>query len=356
MARTTLSTPLPLARVAAIVQGELTGDPSALVFGISEPETAQEGDLVFAWTKKAAELAFCSPAVALVTTRQFARPEKPYILVNDAKLALALFLEALFKPAPITPRISPTAVIGEKVQLGEGVFVGDYAVIGDGTEIGDGTVIHPHVCIGRNVRIGTNCCIYPHAVIYDGAVIGNRVSIHAGAVIGKEGFGFVWDGKQYRRIPQIGTVVIEDDVEIGALTCIDRATFGETRIGKGTKIDNLVQIAHNCVVGTHCALAGQVGLAGSVQLGNGVLLGGQVGIADHVRVGDGVALLAKSGLMDNAPPNTQWAGYPARPRMQWLRTEAALSDLPDALKLLRQLAQRVTELERALKEREEKQK
>jgi len=285
--------------------------------------------------------------------RELSRPEKPHIVVAEPKLAMAMLLEALFPPESMPAKISPTAIIGEGVKLGKGVFIGDYAIVGDNSVIGDGTVIYPHVCIGRRVQIGTDCRIYPQVTIYDGVVIGNRVVIHAGSVIGKDGFGFVWDGERHRRIPQVGTVVIEDDVEIGANVCIDRATIGETRIGKGTKIDNLVQIAHNCTLGAHCVLAGQVGLAGSVKVGNGVMMGGQVGIADHVQVGDGAALLAKTGLMDNAPPKTQWAGYPARTRIQWLRIEAALNELPDALKFLRQLERRLEELEKSLKPKSE---
>jgi len=353
MPRTNFPEPLLLKRIAEIVNGEIFGDPQTVVTGLSEPSTAQQGDLVFAWSKPYAEQAFKSQATAIVTSRELSRPEKPHIVVAEPKLAMAVLLEALFPPEPMPAKISPTAIIGEGVKLGEGVFIGDYAVIGDNSVIGDGTVIYPHVYIGRRVQIGANCRIYPQVTIYDGVVIGNRVIIHAGSVIGKDGFGFIWDGERYRRIPQVGTVVIEDDVEIGANVCIDRATIGETRIGKGTKIDNLVQIAHNCTLGAHCILAGQVGLAGSVKVGNGVMMGGQVGIADHVQVGDGVALLAKSGLMDNAPPKTQWAGYPARTRIQWLRIEAALNELPDALKFLRQLERRLEELEKSLKPKSE---
>lgn len=346
MARTNFPSPIPLKLVSEVVNGELIGDPETLVMGISEPQSAQSGDLVFVWSRNFAEQAFASQATAVVTLKEFARSEKPHIVVANPRLAMAILLEKIFPPTAFPAQISPTAIIGKNVKLGKDVFVGDYAFIGDDAEIGDGTVIYPHTYIGNRVRIGFQCRIYPHVTIYDDVTIGNRVIVHAGAVIGKEGFGFVWDGERHRRIPQVGTIVIEDDVEIGANVCIDRATIGETRIGKGTKIDNLVQIAHNCVLGAHCVLAGQVGLAGSVKVGNGVLMGGQVGIADHVQVGDSVVLLAKSGLMSDAPPKTQWGGYPARTRVQWLRIEAALKELPDALKLLQQIAQRVEKLEK----------
>lgn len=347
MARINLPSPIPLKFVCEIVNGKLVGDPETLVTGISEPQTAQTGDLVFVWSKTFVEQAFTGKASAVVTLKEFVRPEKPHIIVTNPRLAMAVLLEELFPPTTFPAQISQTAVIGRNVKLGEGVFVGDYAVIGDDTVIGDGTIVYPHAYIGKCVRIGSHCRIYPHVTIYDDVTIGDRVIVHAGAVIGKEGFGFVWDGERYRRIPQVGTVVIEDDVEIGANVCIDRATLGETRIGKGTKIDNLVQIAHNCDLGSHCVLAGQVGLAGSVQVGNKVMMGGQVGISDHVQIGNEVVLLAKSGLMDNAPPKTQWSGYPARTRMQWLRIEAALNELPDALKLLRQIEKKVEALEKS---------
>ena len=340
-----LQKPLPLSLLAEWVGGKVVGDGQTLITGVSEVEQAREGDLVFAWTKTFAEQAFASAASAVVTSPTFQRAEKPCLLVDNPRLAMALLLERLF-PAPAFPAfISPKASIAEGVQLGEGVFVGDFAVIGEGSVIGDGTVIFPHAYIGRNVVVGMHCRIHPFAVLHDGVFVGNRVIIHAGAVIGREGFGFVWDGERHRRIPQIGTVVLEDEVEVGAHACIDRATLGETRIGRGTKIDNLVQIAHNCRLGAHCLLAGQVGLAGGVQVGNGVLVGGQVGVADHRHIGDEVRLAAKTGLMGDAPPKSQWGGYPARPHSQWLRIEAALSELPDALRLLRQLAQRVEALE-----------
>jgi len=341
-----LREPLPLSLLAEWVGGQIVGDEQTLIKGVSEIEQAREGDLVFAWTKTFAQSAFASRAAAVVTSPEFQRETKPCLLVDNPRLAMALLLERLF-PAPSFPAfVSPKASIAEGVQLGEGVFIGDFSVIGEGSVIGDGTVIFPHAYIGRNVVIGAHCRIHPFAVLHDGVFVGNRVIIHAGAVIGREGFGFVWDGERHRRIPQVGTVVLEDEVEIGAHACIDRATLGETRIGQGTKIDNLVQIAHNCRLGAHCLLAGQVGLAGGVQVGNGVLMGGQVGVADHRRIGDEVRLAAKTGLIDDAPNKSQWGGYPARPHAQWLRIEAALSELPDALRLLRQLAQRVEALEK----------
>lgn len=346
MTQKPLRLPIPLRMLAEVVKGKVIGDAEVLITGVSAVESAQNGDLVFAWTKRHAEQAFTSPAAAVVVPSEFVRPEKPCLIVDNPRLAMAVILEWLFPPAPMPAHVSPQAIVEDDVQLGERVFVGAFAFIGEGSIIGDGTVIFPHAYIGRCVRIGSQCRIYPFATLYDGVMLGNRIIVHAGAIVGKDGFGFVWDGHRHRRIPQIGTVVIEDDVEIGANVCIDRATLGETRIRRGTKIDNLVQIAHNCTLGENCVLAGQVGLSGSVTVGNNVVMGGQVGIAGHLRIGDGAMLLGRSGLMKDVPPKTQWAGYPARPRMEWLRVEAALSELPEALHLLRQLIKRLEALEK----------
>ncbi len=343
--------PIPLRFLAEAVKGEVTGEAEVLITGVGEVESAQDGDLVFAWTKRSAERAFASPAAAVVVTREFARPEKPCLIVNNPRWAMAVILENLFPPEPMPAHVSPQATVEDDVQLGEQVSVGAFAFIGKGSVIGDGTIVFPHAFIGRNVRIGSQCLIHPFATLYEGVILGNRVVVHSGAVIGKEGFGFVWDGHRHLRIPQIGTVVIEDDVEIGAHVCVDRATLGETRIRRGTKIDNLVQIAHNCTLGENCVLAGQVGLAGSVTVGNNVIMGGQVGIADHVHIGDEAILLGKAGLMSDVPPKTQWAGYPARPRTEWLRIEAALSKLPEALRSLRQLVKRLEAMEKVMRKR-----
>lgn len=351
MSKEALQLPAPLRMLAEVVGGEIIGDPEVLILSVGDLTTAKEGDLVFAWTKWNAKQAFASQAAAVVVPRELVRPEKPCLVVQNPRLAMVTLLECLFPPEPVTPFISPKAVI-EEVQLGEGVFVGDFVFIGKGSVIGDDTVILPHADIGRNVYIGRSCRIHPFVVLYDGVTLGDRVIVHAGSVIGKDGFGFVWDGEKHRRIPQIGKVVIEDDVEIGANVCIDRATLGETRIKKGTKIDNLVQIAHNCLLGEHCILAGQTGLAGSVTVGNLVMMGGQVGVSDHVHIGDGAILAGGVGLMDDAPPQSQWAGFPARPRMKWLRIEATLSEIPEAIRLLRKLVKRVEELERQVKSRD----
>lgn len=341
-----LREPVTLQALAELVGGTIVGDPQVVLTGISEPDQAAQGDVVFAWTKQHAESAFAGLATAVVAAPAFVRAGKPCVVVDNPRWALAVVLEHLFPPAPLPALISPKATVEDGVQLGEGVFVGDFAFIGAGSVIGAGTAVFPHAYIGRQVRVGAQCRIHPFAVLHDRVVVGDRVVIHAGAVIGREGFGFVWDGEGFRRIPQVGIVVLEDDVEVGAHVCIDRATLSETRIGRGTKIDNLVQIAHNCRLGAHCIIAGQTGLAGGVVVGDGVMMGGQVGVADHVRIGEGAQLAAKSGLMTDAPPQSRWGGYPARPHREWLRVEAALAELPDALRLLRQLVQRVEALER----------
>ncbi len=305
-----------------------------------------------AWRKQQARIAYSGAARAVMTTPSLAQKAKPTVLVDNPRLALVRLLEFLY-PEPIPPpSVSATALVGEAVTLGAGVSIGDYAYVGRGSVIGDGTVIYPFVYVGNGVTVGSHCRIYPFVCLLDGVLVGDRVTIFPGAVIGRPGFGFVWDQDQLRRMPQVGRVVIESDVEIGSGTCIDRATIKETRIGKGTKIDNLVQVAHNCQIGRLCLIAGQVGMAGSVRVGERVQIGGQAGIADHVSVGDGTVLVARSGLMTDTPPASRWGGYPARLHGQWLRIEASLNRLPELLLVLRHLKEKVEALKQRIDQAE----
>jgi UDP-3-O-[3-hydroxymyristoyl] glucosamine N-acyltransferase len=225
-------------------------------------------------------------------------------------------------------------VIGGGVQLGDLVHVGAYAVVKAGARIGARSAVDSGVTVGEGAVIGEDCVIHPRVTLYPGVVIGNRVSIHAGAVIGSDGFGYVTDAGQHLKIPQVGNVVIEDDVEIGANTTIDRATLGSTVIKRGAKIDNLVQIAHNNTIGEHCLIAAQAGLAGSVTLGKYVMLGGQVGIADHKKIGDQVMIGAQGGVIGDIPAKSVVWGTPTQPNREWLRQLAALRRLPEIIKNL----------------------
>lgn len=244
-------------------------------------------------------------------------------------------MEIFYPPKEIPPYISPNAVIHPTAEIGQNVRIEHFAVI-EKAKIGSKTMIGAGTYIGEDVEIGEQCTIFPRVVIYPGVKIGNRVIIHSGAVIGSDGFGYSRTKTgEFKKIPQMGTVIIEDDVEIGANTAIDRATLGATKIGRGTKIDNLVQIGHNVEIGENCAIAGQAGVAGSCKIGNRVLLGGQTGLAGHLELGDGVVVYAQSGVDKSFPPDTILLGSPARPAEQTKRQLAALSLLPEILKKLK---------------------
>lgn len=292
-------------------------------------------------------------AAAIVGTEALLRGDRRGIIVADPELAIAQVLELFDLPqeAP-PPGVHPSAIVHPGARLGPGVAVGALAFIHSGAEIGDNSVIHEGVSIGKDVRIGRNTLIYDRCVIYDRCQVGNNVIIHAGAVIGADGFGYIFREGRHRKVPQIGVVIIEDDVEIGANACIDRAKLGATRIGRGTKIDNLVMVAHNVQVGPLCLLAGQSGLSGSVRLGAGVALGGQVGIIHAVRVGDGARLCAQSGVIGDVDAGSVVLGFPARDRLTVLREQVRVKQLPALFEQVIKLEQRVANLEAAADHRE----
>jgi len=257
-------------------------------------------------------------------------PAVAILPVDNADLAMAKVL-TLFAPAVPRPAegVDPAARVAPTARLGEGCRIGPFVFVGERATLGDRCVLHPGAYVGDDTVLGDDCELFPNVVVRERITIGNRVVIHAGSVVGTDGFGYRWDGRQHAKIPQIGTVVIEDDVEIGSCACIDRAKFSETRVGRGSKLDNLVQVAHNSRTGPHCIMAGQSALAGSVTLGAGVVLGGQSAISDHVSFGDGAMLAGCSGAMSDVPAKQVVSGLPAMPHRQLLRQQAALAGLPD---------------------------
>jgi len=271
------------------------------------------------------------------------------LVVDDADLSMAKVL-AMFAPAIPRPPLGKhhTAFVAPSASVAEGVRVGPNVFVGDDARIGRNCVLHAGVYVGAEVSIGDDCEFFPNVVVRERITIGSRVIVHANTAIGSDGFGYRWDGKQHLKVPQIGTVIIEDDVEIGSCVCIDRAKFAATRIGRGTKIDNLVQVAHNVILGPHCILAGQSGVAGSAKLGAGVVLGGQSAVRDHVTMGDGSMLAACSGVMDDTEPKSIVSGLPAIPHRQALREHAALRKLPELVAEVRELQTQVAELTRRL--------
>ncbi len=343
---------MKLRDLAAALGAELRGSGGEEeVLGITGLENAAPGHVAYVESEARLSQAEKGPALALIAPRELKESAKPLLRVRSARLAYARAL-SLLGPAGggPPPGVHPTAQAGVDVVIEDGAAVGAHVVIGDGARIGRGAQVHPLVAVGSGAVVGEESVIYPNVTLYDGVRLGARVIVHSGTVIGSDGFGYVQDGERHVKIPHIGTVIVEDDVEIGANVTIDRGTTGATVIGEGTKIDNLVQVAHNVKVGRNCVLAGQVGISGTVTLGDGVMLAGQAGITDHISVGEGAAGAARAGIMSDVPAGTVVMGAPARPRGEQLRIEAASRRLPDLVRQVRELTARLAELEKRLKD------
>jgi UDP-3-O-[3-hydroxymyristoyl] glucosamine N-acyltransferase len=341
--------PKTLKELAELVNGDLHGDPDVCIQGAADIADAEEGDIVFAESPRFFEEAQRSRASAIIVRRGMHNSSKPTIAVDNPRYAFARVLEEF---SPVKNReigIHPTSVIGPGTIIGENPSIGYNVYIGRNTNIGKNVWIYPFAYIGDNVRIGDNCIIYPFVAIHDDVVIGNSVIVHSGTVIGSDGFGYTCVNGEHYKMPQIGKVVIGDNVEIGANVTIDRARTGKTVIGRGTKIDNLVQIAHNTEIGENCVIVAQVGISGSVKVGNGVILAGQTGLKDHISIGDGAVVCAKSGVIGDVGPGEVVSGYPARSHKDQMRILASQQKLPTLLKQVKELERRVGELEERLK-------
>ena len=338
---------LTVRELADAVGGTVHGPGDVLITGAASVSEAAPGDIVLA--ENAGYLAAAEKSAAsAVVARDGVCGAKPVIRVADARAA---FAEILRRLAPEVrqppPGIDPTCRVGERLTLGSGAAVGYGCWIGDDVAIGEGSIVHPFVYLGDGVRIGARSVVHPHVVIYPGCELGSQVTVHAGTVIGSDGFGYLSVGGKLCKVPQIGKVIVEDDVEIGACVTIDRAKTGATRIGRGTKIDNLVQIAHNVKIGEGCIVVAQAGLSGSVELGRGVTVAGQAGVKDHVRIGDGTVIAAQAGVFGDLAGGT-YSGYPARPHKESLRAQAAVLRLPEMQKAVQKLQKEVERLSKQL--------
>lgn len=333
-----------MGEIAKLIGGEVVGDAQVKITGLTGIEKAGLGDLVFARDIRYLKEAEKTPVSAVIVPLEINESSKSLIRVENPDYAFSKLLEMEAPRHKVQRGIHPTAVIGENVKIGKDVSIGAHVVIGDGSEIGDGTIIYPLVFIGERVKIGNNVLIYANASIREEAIIGNNVIIHNGAVIGSDGFGFVKEGSRYYKVPQIGRVIIEDDVEIGANVTVDRATIGETLIKRGTKIDNLVQIAHNVTIGEDCAIVAQVGVSGSVEVGNNVVLAGQVGVAGHLTIGENSVVAGKSGVTKDIPPNSYVSGFPAQPHKEELKIKASLQRLPVLVRIIQDLEEKVRKI------------
>ena len=347
---------MTLLEIAELVNGEVVGNPDTVITGISGIKEAREGDITFVANPKYLSLIEATNASAIITPRGMANhTSKASIRTDDPSFAFATIV-SLVGPHKVKHPVGvhPTAIVAEDVQLGEGVAIGPYTIIEQGASIGDGAIIYAGCYIGHNVVIGENTLIYPHVSIRDRIEIGSRVISHSGSVIGSDGFGFATVKGVQKKIPQIGTVIIEDDVEIGANVTIDRARFDKTLIGKGTKIDNLVQIAHNVIVGENSIICSQAGISGSTVIGKGVILAGQAGLVGHINVGDGAVAAAQAGVTKSIQPHTKVSGYPAKPHEHAKRVNACLQRLPLAYKRIKDLEAEVEALKELMQKLTEK--
>jgi len=330
--------------LAARLGCTLRGDGAVEVSRVRGIEDAGPGDLTFVSNPRYVPRLATTRASAVIVTPELETPV-PSLLAANPYLAFARAVAILHPQASPPPGVHPTAVIDPTAELGEGVYVGALAVIGPRVRVGARTVIHPHVVLYPEVHVGEDCLLHSGVQVRERCRLGHRVTVQNGAVIGADGFGFAKDDQgRYLKIPQVGSVAIDDDVEIGALTAVDRASLGMTRIGAGTKIDNLVQVGHSVTIGRDSVLAGQVGIAGSTKVGDRVVMAGQVGVVGHISIGDGAIVTAQTGVPGDVKPGAVISGSPAIENRSWLKSVAVFAKLPDLQKRVRDLERRVGEL------------
>lgn len=332
-------------QIAEQLRGEVLGDGSVELTGFASAELAQPGDLTFAENENYFVVAEQSPATAILVSGEYRSAKKVLIRVPNARVAMARLLPVFFPPEQHPSGIHASAIIAASAKIDPTAHVGPNCVVGARVRLGAHSVLMGGNHIGRDCQIGDDVCLFPNVVIYAQCQIGHRVCIHAGTVIGSDGYGYVFDEGQHRKSLQVGNVIIHDDVEIGANTAIDRGALGATVIGQGTKIDNLVHIAHNVVLGRHCLVMGQVGFAGSTQLGDYCVIASQSGIAGHLKLGHQATVGAKSGVMRDIPDKGTVLGIPAAPDKQAKRQMIALQQLPELIRRTRELEKQVAELQ-----------
>ena len=335
---------VPLSAIAAAVDGRLVG-AEAMIGGVSSLDEAGAGDLAYVDGDRFIEAARASRASAFVVGDAIAEIPRPQVVVANPRYAFVRVVERFFT-SPRRPRgIAAEVMRGVDVEIGPDASIWPFVTLGDRVRLGARVTLYPGVFVGDDAVVGDDSILHPNVTVREGCVIGRRVLIHSGAVLGSDGFGYVQHEGRHHKLPQLGGVVIEDDVELGANVTVDRATFGRTVIGRGTKVDNLVQIGHNVTIGPHSILVAQVGIAGSTRLGSHVVVGGQAGLADHLEIGDRVMIAAQAGVIRNVTEGQIVSGAPAVPHDVSLRTQALLMRLPQLRQQLRELAERVRVLE-----------
>lgn len=327
-----------LSELAARIGARLAGD-DAVVTGIAPIESAGPGQVTFLANPRYARFARDSGASGIIARDVVDGARAAFLISENPYHAFACAVEAFHPPARPAPGVSPMAFVHREARLGRDVTVAPFAVVEEGASVGDRTVLFHGAVVGRGASVGDDCRLHPHVTLYEGVSVGSRVILHAGCVIGSDGFGFAPAPGGYRKIPQVGTVEIGDDVEIGANTTIDRAALGVTRIGRGTKLDNLVQVGHNVEIGGDTVIAAQAGISGSCRIGSGCMIGGQAGLAGHLEVEDGIMLGAKCGVAGSlrAADGRVWSGIPVMPHPVWLRMSSLLPKLPELFRRVRRL-------------------
>src|SRR4051812_28953961 len=333
--------PYTTAQLASLIGGAVICDSSITLTRFSPSAAACPGDLTFAENDTYFERAEQSAASAVLVDSPFSSKKKALIKVPNARIGFAKAMALFFPEKQFQPGVHPSAVIAGSARIDRSAYIGPFCVIGEGVIIGANVVLQGGNYVGEGSHLGDDSRLFPNVVVYQNSQLGNRVRIHAGSVIGADGYGYVLDDGAHRKVPQVGNVVIHDDVEIGSNVTIDRGALGSTIIGRGTKIDNLVQIGHNVQIGEHSLIVAQTGVAGSTKLGDFVTLAGQVGIAGHLKIGSGVTIAAQSGIMHDIPDGQKWFGTPAQPDRKMKRQLLAMQQLPELLR-------RVSELERRL--------
>lgn len=340
-------------QIAEFIQGRVEGDENATVHDFAKIEEGKKGAISFLSNPKYTHYIYNTES-SIVLVDESVVLEQPVkatlIRVKSAYESVAKLLQLYESMKPKKKGIDSLAFVSPTAKVGENCYVGPFAYIGDGAEVGDGCQIYPHAVVGERVKVGDNCLFYPNSVIYHDCRVGNNVTLHSGSVIGADGFGFAPSANGYDKIPQIGIVTIEDDVEIGANTCVDRSTMGSTYVRKGVKLDNLVQIAHNTDIGANTVMSSQCGVAGSTKVGEWCMFGGQVGLAGHITIGNKVFLGAQSGVPGNIKDNQQLIGTPPMEQRQYFKSQAVFRRLPDMYKQLNDLQKTIDELKAKLGE------
>lgn len=336
--------------IASFLNGEVIGDSQAAIENIRGIDEAGNGDITFIANPKYLKKLETTGASAVLVSSGSVSTDKNLIIVDDPYIAFGKLLGLFYPEDHDPPEISKGTFVEEGAIVSEDAVIYPGVTIGRGAKIERGVILYPGVTIGRHVIIGEDSILYPNVSVYRKCIIGKRVILHAGVVVGSDGFGFARPGRENIKIPQIGIVQIDDDVEVGANTTIDRGTIEKTWIQRGVKIDNLVQIAHNVVIGENSVIVSQVGISGSTKLGKGVIMGGQAGLVGHINIGDHVMIGAQAGVHDDVPPNQVVSGSPHLPHRQWLRVEACVSQLPEMRKTVASLLKRMEKLETKIKE------